>query len=363
MREELTLKEKIGQMIIVGMSGRSIDERIKNLILNYKIGGVILYRKNFQNYNEMINLISELKKLNSVNKIPLFIAVDQEGGRVNRMPPEINNIISAYRLSKTKNINVIKEAGEITGEMLEKSGYNMNFSPVLDILNSRTTEGIGNRCFGENAEEVSLYGVEMMKQLQKHKIISVVKHFPGQGTAKLDSHFLLPNIKRIDEESVIPFKHAINQGADAIMVGHMIIKNISRIYPASLSKKMVKLIRRKYKFKGLIITDDLRMRSIRYIYGTKRAVKKAFLAGNDIIMFRYKQKDEISAINHIIKLVEHGKIKINRIDNSVNRILNVKKKYELNDAKEIGKLNINDINNRIDIVNNYVSNEEKLRNI
>lgn len=359
MEKKLTLKEKIGQMIIVGMNGRAIDERIKNLILNYKIGGIILYRKNFQSYNEMLALISDIKKLNSVNKVPLFIAVDQEGGRVNRMPPEINNIVSAYRLSKSKNINVIKEVGDITGEMLEKSGYNMNFSPVLDILNSQTTEGIGNRCFGENSEDVSLYGVEIMKQLQKHNIISVIKHFPGQGFAKLDSHFLLPHIKKIDEDSVIPFKHAINQGNDAIMVGHMIIKNISRIYPASLSRRMVKFIRTKYKFKGLIITDDLRMRSIRYIYGTKRAVKRAFLAGNDIVMFRYKQKDEISAINNIIKLAEHGKIKTSRINNSVDRILHIKEKYKISDTKEIEKLDINIINNRIDMVNTFVKKQEK----
>ncbi|MBP3502740.1 MAG: beta-N-acetylhexosaminidase [Clostridia bacterium] len=359
MKVELTLKEKIGQMIIVGMNGKKIDERIKNLILNYKIGGIILYRKNFKNYEEMVKLISEIKQLNSKNKVPLFIAIDQEGGRVNRMPPEINNIKSAYRLAKTENLNIIKETGDITGEMLQKSGYNMNFSPVLDILSKNTSKGIGNRCFGENAEDVSTYGLEIMKQLQKHKVISVVKHFPGQGAAKLDSHFLLPSIKKIEDEAVEPFKDAIKENVDAIMVGHMIIKSVSKLYPASLSKKMVKIIRRKYKFRGLIITDDLKMKSIRYFYGTKRAVKKAFLAGNDIIMFRFNKKDEINAIENIIKLVEKGKLKNSRINNSVNRILNIKEKYEISDTKEIEKINIDEINNRIDIVNTFVTDEEQ----
>ena len=143
------------------------------------------------------------------------------------------------------------------------------------------------------------------------------------------------------------------------MVGHMIIKSVSRLYPASLSKKMVKLIRIKYKFRGLIITDDLKMRSIRYLYGTKRAVKKAFLAGNDIIMFRFNKRDEVNAIENIIKLAKKGKLKTSRINNSVNRILNIKEKYEISDTKEIEKMDINEINNRIDMVNTFVINEEK----
>ena len=99
MLKELTLNEKIGQMMMVGMDGNTIDDRIRKLILNYKVGGVILYRKNFKTYNDMLKLIYDLKELNSSNKVPLFIAIDQEGGRVNRMPPEIHNIKNAYTLA------------------------------------------------------------------------------------------------------------------------------------------------------------------------------------------------------------------------------------------------------------------------
>ena len=121
MIENMTIEEKIGQMLIVGMDGTKIDDRIKKLIQEYKISGVILYRKNFKTDKDMLQLISELKNLNLNNKIPLFIAIDQEGGRVNRMPPEVHNLFSANRLASTRDINVVKEAGEITGEMLQKS--------------------------------------------------------------------------------------------------------------------------------------------------------------------------------------------------------------------------------------------------
>ena len=354
--EDLTIREKVGQMLMVGLDGNTITDRIKNLILNYKISGVILYRKNFNTYEDMCKLIRDLKELNSVNKFPLFIALDQEGGRVNRMPPEFHNILNAYKLAEKKDIEIIQEAGNVTGEMLYKSGYNMNFSPVLDVLGKTTSEAIGNRCYGNNAKDVSRYGVEIMKQLQKNKVISVVKHFPGQGEAKKDSHYFLPSIKRIKDENIKPFISAIENGADALMVGHLIVKNISRIYPASLSEKMVKRIRLKYNFKGVIMTDDLKMKSVRYIFGPKLSLRRAVLVGNDLILFRFNKRDEITAIENLIRFVEMGKIKEKRIDRSVKRILKLKAKYELDDKKIPEKCNIEAINNRIDYINSRAQN-------
>lgn len=360
MIKDLSINEKIGQMIIVRMNGNKIDKKLKTLIKKYKISGVILYKKNFQNYEEMIKIISELKKLNSKNKAPLFIAIDQEGGRVNRMPKEFHFLLSALRLAGTKNINAVKEAAEITGEMLNKSGYNMNFAPVLDVLSKNTSDSIGNRSFGKNAEDVSKYGVETMKQLQKHNIIPVIKHFPGQGKAKVDSHFLLPTLKQIDKEDIKPFEDAIKSDADALMVGHIRIKSVSKLYPASLSRTMIKQIRLKYNFKGVIVSDALKMRAIKYIYGTKRAFRKAIFAGNDLILVTYGYREDIDSIKSFIKLVKKGKIKERRIDYSVNRILKLKEKYNLNDNSEIEKCNIEEINNRIDLINEYIKEcEEK----
>lgn len=358
MIENLTLEEKIGQMLIVGMEGTVVNERIKTLIQKYKVSGIILYRKNFKTYEDMVKIISELKSLNSINKVPLFIAIDQEGGRVNRMPPEIHNLLSAYRIANTGDINAVKESGRITGEILSKSGYNMNFSPVLDVLRNNTTKALGNRCFGNTAEDVSKYGLEVMKQLQSHNVVSVVKHFPGEGASRSDSHYLLPSIEKIEEKDIKPFVDAIENGADAIMVGHIIIRKISRLYPASLSKKMIRKLRLEYNFKGVIMTDDLKMRAIRNIYGTKWALKKAIFVGNDLILFRFKKKDETDAIESIIHLVKKGKIKERRIDRSVKRILALKDKYNVNDNAAIEGINIGEINNTIDLVNQLVENRE-----
>ena len=131
--KELSIQEKIGQMIMIGIDTDYITEEIKTMIQVYKIGGFILYRKNFKTYSQMVTMIEQLKNLNKTNKVPLFIAVDQEGGRVNRMPKEILNLPSAYLIAKKLEVNGVRKSAEIIGKLLKKSGYNLNFAPVLDL--------------------------------------------------------------------------------------------------------------------------------------------------------------------------------------------------------------------------------------
>ena len=352
---ELTLQEKIGQMIIIGMDTNYITERIETMIKKYKIGGIILYRKNFSTYAEMLELIRKLKKLNAKNKIPLFIAIDQEGGRVNRMPKEIKNLPPANLVAEKGEIELVKTSAQITGKILKESGYNLNFAPVLDIKRFENKHPIGDRCYGENKEKVAKYGIEVMKELQKQGIIPVIKHFPGHGATKQDSHNFLPiinkKIKDLENEDMYPFKQAIKNGADAILVGHLLIRNITGMYPTSLSRKFIaKYLRIQYRYNGLIITDDLKMKAIKFIYGADVAVRKAFEAGNDIIVFRFNKEEEKRVIEKIIKLVKSKKIKESRINRSVKRIIKTKEKYKISDTEEIRGIDIEEINKQIEQV-------------
>ena len=354
---ELTLQEKIGQMLIVGIEGKKINDRIKRLILEYKVGGFILYSRNYDNYEEMLNIIKELKQINSVNKIPLFISIDQEGGRVNRMPKEFNNIYNAKKIASTKNLELVKKTGDIIGKMLYESGVNMNFAPVLDIQRFSDNHAIGNRCYGDNKEDVCKYGLEIMNQLRKNNIVSVVKHFPGHGLVKEDTHYFLPTINNIKdmEEHVYPFKQAIKNNADAILVGHMLIKDISEILPTTLSRKFVyENIRKKYKYNGLLITDDFKMRSVRYLYGPTFCIENAVKAGYDIVVFRYNEYDENNALKNLSKKINEGKINIGSINRSVNRILKVKEKYGLFEQKNFSGCDVNNINNEIELLNSEI---------
>ena len=189
---------------------------------------------------------------------------------------------------------MVAKAANITGEILHKSGFNLNFAPVLDLKRYNKQTVIGDRSYSEDKEVVAKCGIATMQELQKNNIISVAKHFPGHGATKQDSHYFLPVINvpmnKIEDEDMYPFSQIISNGADAILVGHLLIPKVTDVYPASLSRKFIcKYIRKKFKYKGLIVTDDLKMRAIKLFYGAELAVKKAFEAGNDIIVFRFNK--------------------------------------------------------------------------
>ena len=338
---KLSLEEKIGQMFLVAYEGNTITEELKTLIQEYKIGGIILYRKRFLKYEDLVKLINELKELNKNNPLPLFISIDQEGGRVNRLPKEIENLKAPFHLAKNKDINTIKQATYITARILKETGYNMNFAPVLDIKNFDDNHSIGDRCYGENAEDVCKFGITAMKEFQSNDIIPVIKHFPGHGATKIDSHFFLPIITKkkdlLEKEDMVCFRNAILNGADSIMVGHLLVTDIDKFYPASLSPKFIKhILRDKYKFNGVVITDSFKMLAIKLLYGEKSAVKRAIRAGNDIIMLKYTIKKEIQCINYTKKLVQKNKISMQDINESVTRIIKLKEKYALTNLPSEG---------------------------
>lgn len=352
--EELSLEEKIGQLFIIGLEEK-IDG-LEEMIKQYKIGGVILYKRNYHSYVEMVNLVKKIKQTNQSNPVPIFISMDQEGGRVNRMPPEIKNLKSPMKIAREKELEMAKESGAIIGKMLHETGVSMDYAPVLDIKRFEEKHAIGDRCYGETEEEVSEYGIEVMKQIQKQGVISVVKHFPGHGLTKKDSHFQIPKIlqkaRELEKVDMLPFEKAMKEGVDAIMVGHLMIKDIDRKYPASLSKKIIQTyLIQKYQYQGLIMTDDLKMMAIRLHYNSKKASLKALEAGNDIIMMGLPYKKIKRIIQYITKKVRKGKIDIQTINQKVEKIIKMKEKYQIEDTAEIIGCDIEKINEAIQKIN------------
>ncbi len=355
--EELTLEEKIGQLFMVGLEEKEKTE-IRKLIEENKIGGVVLYKKNYHTYQEMLQFVNELKQINQNNKVPLMISIDQEGGRVNRMPPEIANLKSAAKIANTKNEEILQGSGEILGAMLKQTGISMNYAPVLDICRFEEKHAIGDRSYAKTKEEVSHYAITVMKEMQKQGVIPVVKHFPGHGLTIKDSHFQIPKItakiEQLENEDMLPFEKAIQEGAEAVMVGHLILKDVDKKYPASLSKKVIQTyLIEKYQYKGLIITDDLKMMAIQLHYNLKKAVYKAIEAGNDIVMVGLPYKKIRKIIKYLLKKVKKGKISIDRISDSVEKILQIKEKYNVSDEAVEG-MNIEQINERITKLNEQI---------
>lgn len=353
---ELSIEEKVGQMLMVGLGNKDYIKNVENLITKYKIGGVLLYKRDYKNYEELNKLVNRLRALGRKNKIPLFIAIDQEGGRVNRMPDEFGNLPSANSLA---NKGLVEEASQVTGEMLRKTGFNFNFAPVLDIKRFKNNQAIGDRAFSSDVEVVSKCGITYINKMKEYNVVPVIKHYPGHGATKKDSHLTLPVIEETNEnlekEDLAPFKKAIENGADCLLVGHLRIKHVTHGYPASMSKSFVrKYIRKKNRFNGIVITDDIRMKAVRILYGTKRALIKAFKAGNDIVLFKYILGDE-TLIDKILNEAKEGKINIAKINRSVRRVLKVKEKYQieneeipyLEDLPKNINIKINDIKNKV----------------
>ena len=362
--ENLSIEEKIGQMLMVGIGNPAYIEKVKRLILKYKIGGVLLYKQDYKNYKELNKIVNELRNLGKKLKVPMFIAIDQEGGRVNRMPGDFKNLPSASILSKE---GLVDKASKITGKMLRKTGFNFNFAPVLDIKRFKENHAIGDRAFSKDVDEVCKCGMVYINKMKENNIIPAIKHYPGHGATKKDSHITLPVIEeaneKLEKEDIIPFKKAIENGADVLLVGHLRIKHVTHGYPTSMSKSFVrKYIRKKLKFNGVIITDDIRMKAVRILYGRKRALKKALKAGNDIVLFKYNPGDE-KLLNKIIEEVKRGKIKTYKIDKSVRRILKLKEKYKI-ENEEIPYLeNLpEEINQKIENIKNKIKGNENGEN-
>lgn len=348
----LSLKEKIGQKFMFGVNSHNIDVIIR-LISEYYIGGVILYKKNYNNYEEMLSVIKRLKAANKDNKIPLFIAIDQEGGRVNRMPSEFKNIKNVYDMSM-KDKKLLYENGNITSTMLSEMGINMNFAPVLDICDDNSSKVLYKRCFYGNADDVSECCLNYVNGFSKNKIISVVKHFPGHGVSKLDSHFITPVVfdnKKILDKHIKPFENIINKGIDAVMVNHLVIKGMTDGVPASISYNFIsEYLRKRNNFNGLVITDEMNMLS-RNIFYKFNFMKKAIGSGSDIILVKIKDNDNFKIINKCIKYIESNSECIKLLDDSVDRILKIKDKYNINDDISYGGCHVDEINKRIDKLN------------
>lgn len=349
--ENLSLEEKIGQLFLVGIDGTVPKEEIIRLIQRYRIGGVIIYKKDIATIQQLLDLINMLKAQNIANQIPLFIATAQEGGTVTNMPVDITTIPSIKEMADTGNKSLVVEAGNITSKMLKEIGFNLNFAPTLDIGMRGDKHIRENKCFSSNVNIVASYGIASMKAMNEQGIITAIKHFPGQGSVKIDAHSIIipytkKTVAKLEEEDIFPFRQAIKEGADCMLLGHINLTKLNLFAPATTSKKVIKgLIREKYGYEGVLITDDLCMTSMEIQYGLKDSARRAIKAGNDILLINQTKKVE-NVIEYITKLVMKDKININEINKSVSRILKLKNKYIINE-QNIEKIDIDKTNKEI----------------
>jgi len=347
--KSLSLEEKIGQLIITGFEGTEMNEELISLIEEYKVGGFILFSRNITNEYQTLELLNDLKKLNSKNKIPLFLSIDEEGGKVSRLPKSYIRLPEAIEFGNKNDSKLSYELGYILGERVKALGFNMNYSPVLDINSNPNNPVIGSRAFGSTKEAVANNGIEVMLGIKDTNVIPVVKHFPGHGDTSVDSHIKLPKVNKSKEQlkdfELIPFIEAIEKGVDAIMIAHILYPQIDS-YPASMSSILIdELLRAELGFNGVIISDDMTMGAIMENYTIEEAVLSFLKAGGDLALVCHGKDNPIKVIEEIKNAVNRGEMAEEEIDKKVYRILMLKDKYDLKDVP-IDNIDLTDINNK-----------------
>jgi len=334
----MTLDEKIGQMIFSGVNGTEMTDETKRIIEEYHVGGIILFADNIQSVNQTVNFLNDIKSVNTNNPYPLLLGVDEEGGRVTRMPDEMKSLPTSLAIGELNDPDVSFQVGTILGKQMNALGFNLDFAPVLDINSNPDNPVIGDRSFGENAGKVTELGIQTMKGLQNESVIAVMKHFPGHGDTGEDSHLELPQVNKDYEAlsalELIPFKAAISDGADVSLIAHMSLPKIDDTYPASMSKEIITgILREDYDFNGVVVTDDLTMGAITDHYGVADAAVQTVKAGGDLLLVAHDPDLIISVFDRLKAAIEAGEISEDRIDESVERITRLKEKYNLSDAK------------------------------
>lgn len=347
MIQSMSPSEKIGQLVMIGVEGEAMDETVSRLIAKRHAGGVILYGRNLTSVTQAVSLIDDLKAVNRSNDAPLLIGIDEEGGRVTRLPGELAKTPASRDIGSRDDPEWTYAVGELIGEKLAAFGINVNFAPVLDIDSNPQNPVIGDRAFGSDPDRVSVHGIASMRGMAQY-VVPVVKHFPGHGDTHEDSHVDLPVVshdaERLRSFELQPFQRAIASGADAVMVAHLLVPAYDEQYPASLSKPIITdLLREELGFDGVVVTDDMTMGAIAEHDEFATAVVDAVLAGADQILIGHGYDRAESAIEALEEAFLSGVLSAERLEESVRRVLKLKIKYGMNDDP-VGSVDIEALN-------------------
>ena len=319
---------------MTGMPGTSLDEGTELLIREYNLGGIILFSRNIDDPMQLARLCHDIQ--NAAKRYqcdPLFIAVDQEGGRVARLREPFtvfpgNEAIGMDERPVRKAI----EFGAITAREMKMVGLNMDLAPVVDVRKGRPERHLRGRLFSKDHETVALLGSKVVKALQGNGIMAVAKHFPGLGRASIDPHLNLPvidtDIREINEVNIPPFKAAIDMGVSAIMTSHAVYIALDPKNPATLSPVILSgLLRERLDFDGLIMTDDLEMGAIAKGYGVPEGALASFQAGSDILLICKGQKNFLESLALIREKILREELSNERLSQSLQRIKKAKSKF------------------------------------
>lgn len=341
--DDFSLRQKIGQLFVVGFDGTDVPPRFESLLNDWGVGGVLYFARNLSTPEQTASLSDSLQRLAADAGLPpLLVAADQEGGPVTRIswgadPP------SAMAMGATADGELLAEMGTAIGGELQALGINLDFAPVLDVNVNPENPVIGVRSFGDDPSLVGRLGSQFAAGLQRADVLACGKHFPGHGDTVTDSHHELPVLphdrERLDRIELAPFGRAIDDGIEAVMTTHVAFPAVTGVSdrPATVAPSVVTgLLRDDLGFEGLVVTDCLEMDAIVSGIGTVEAAVQALEAGCDLLTVSHTPKQQRAAMQAVLDAVRTGRLSEARIDESVERILSAKQTVAAQEADAPG---------------------------
>jgi beta-N-acetylhexosaminidase len=334
--EEMSLREMVGQMFVISVGGTQPDYYVEKMVRERNIGGVILFGHNMRSEAQVESMTGALQDLSMDTEpaVPLFVAVDQEGGDIASAPWVSPQPAAAAIGRRGDPAEARAVAGEIGVELL-RAGVNTDFAPVVD---TGYGAAIGNRSYGEDPELVARMGAAAVEGFEGAGIVSAAKHFPNHGPATSDSHVRLPVIGHdaatVRSYDLPPFRAAVRAGVPMVMVGHLVYPAIDPERPASLSPDAISMLREELGFDGVVVTDDLTMAGASGGGPPARAAVEAVDAGADLLIVSSPPQEQADAYDAVVEAVESGKIPRERVREAVGRVLEVKERYDLHGGRQ-----------------------------
>lgn len=321
-----SIERQAASVMMIGIPGPSLDNTTREMI-ERGVRGFLLFGRNIQNAGQVRRLCGEIRAAAGEDAL---IAIDHEGGRVNRLRDVVTNWPSPMGWAATGDEGLIRRASTVMAGELASLGINLNFAPVADLLGDYRNPVLGTRCFSDDPDDVARFVAAFVQGHRAAGVASTVKHFPGHGDTPTDSHVDLPTIARSPErllgEDIIPFRAAMRVGVEAFMISHVWYSALDRDpTPATLSMAVVQLARHDLSYEGLIITDSLEMGAICTRMTTEDAVVRALTAGADMVMVSHGSDRQRGSLSAIMEAVRDGALPSERLDEARGRITRLRR--------------------------------------
>jgi beta-N-acetylhexosaminidase len=325
------LRREVGQLLIAGFDGFQLPVELRSLAREFGLGGVILFARNISEPEQLAELCFEAARL--VPHLPLWVSIDQEGGRVARLKAPFTEWPPMATIGRSGDLGLAQRFARALAAELKAVGVSLDYAPVLDVHTNASNPVIGDRALSDDPRQVARFGAAIIGAMQEEGIAACGKHFPGHGDTSVDSHLELPlvehPIERLRQVELLPFRAAIRARVASLMTAHVFLPALDETRPATLSSRIVSdLLRDELGFEGLILSDDLEMKAIAAQYAVPAASVLAVEAGCDGVLICSGDHDtQAAALEALIHAAEDQQVGVTRVQDALKRHQRAKERF------------------------------------